>query len=355
MRILFWLGFVGCQAPERLLVIDGERGDYQLTEVSLPELEDPVRMLGSLGNGKVGGFIDPHLDLSKLASTSEEEAAASIDPTKFEYRGGGAISLSFAVDDGVGVPLDADGLSLWSYYHSLASLKEELDARGHNVDHLFPIDFAYQPSLVGIQLTATNAAFMKVGHTPMFVLQADPDDLKLPLAANPMVIRHEFGHAFLEGLMDEVYPERDVFDVRLRALNEGFADIMAANLLDDPDILGASIRDASLSETRLMSIPRSWGDTEVSDNPYEVGSVYASLAWTLRESSSPVFALDSAINALRRFGEEGPMEDSDSVREIHLFGVYLVEDAIQRDPSLAPTMCAALAAALPTMPGASGC
>ena len=80
-------------APGRFLVVDGAAGSYDVTEAAIPELQDPYRMRGSLGNGKVGGFLE-----------LEDDAVT--------YGGGGNLAVDYVREGDVGVPLDADGLAL---------------------------------------------------------------------------------------------------------------------------------------------------------------------------------------------------------------------------------------------------
>ena len=110
-------------APETLLAVTGRAGEYELQQVQIPELDDPYRMKGSLGNGSVGGYLD------------------QLDDTTLQYRGGGSLAVDFLVQDGVGVPLDADGIALWSYYYTLSQTRLALDVLGHDTSEIFPIDF----------------------------------------------------------------------------------------------------------------------------------------------------------------------------------------------------------------------
>lgn len=280
-----WILLAACAPPERpdrFLVVDGREGEYDLVEAPIPALVDPARMTGALGDGRVGGYLAGDLSDPLLADVS--------------YSGGGTVRLRYSVDGGVGVPHDDDGLVLWSYYHTLGRVREDLDALGIGVDPIFPVDFAYQPSVGGVALTTTNAAYVGDG-IHLFVLLADATRADLPLAANPGVVRHEFGHALFQlvvaGDVHAGAPRGSPYAVR--ALNEGFADVVAATTLDDPRFIDAS-----------LSLPSRWLDGDataaraapVEDDPYSRGTVYASLAWDLRERTDPDTALRAAVTAL---------------------------------------------------------
>ena len=318
MRVWLALAAWGCGPGEasRFLVVDGREGDYDLVEAPIPELRDPRRMRGALGDGSVGGYL------------SLQERA---------YRGGGPISVRFHTEGRLAVPHTDDGIVLWSYYHALSKFREELLDLGVDVEPIFPVDFAYQPNVGGILFTTTNAAHAGSGFH-LFALLADTPKTDLPLAANPGVIRHEFGHAMFQLLVvGDVQRKSSVIeDSEVKALNEGFADMVASLSLDDPNFLAISLpvpgRRVDEDATLLDTDP-------VKSNPYSRGTVYASLAWDLRELTDPDTALVTAVGALQRWAEEEAWKDGlDGVdRWMQLF----VEDAIALDPALARPMCEA--------------
>lgn len=324
-----WLAALcGCAADvDRFLVVSGRDGDYALAEVEIPELTDPARMHGSLGDGSVGGYVNVSVD----AGQDDLEGAA--------YRGGGPITVRFSESDGVGIPRTDDGLVLWSYYHTLSALRSELSALGIDVEPIFPVDFAYQPHVGGPLFTVTNAAYAGSG-IHLFALLADTRRSPLPLAANPGVIRHEFGHAIFQlltaGSVHEVAPAYD--STKMRALNEGFADMVATLTLDDPGFLSLSLPIPERNVDGEASIATS---VRVDDDPYSRGTVYASLAWDLRELTDPDTAMLLSIEALRIFVDGQPWQDDDvTLQEIDRWAETLVEVASQHDPALLAPMCA---------------
>lgn len=340
MRSLLLALMVACTpaAPSRFAVVDGSAGDYQLSEAAIPELTDPYRMQGSLGNGTVGGYFD----------LSAETV----------YRRGGSLAVDYVVQDGVGVPLDPDGLAIWSYYHSLSSARGQLEDLGYDTSELFPIDFAFQPSIAGDNAIASNAAYVSAG-VHLFVLRADPPGTMLPLAANPVVIRHELGHALFQQLVVgdvKSFDESLLGDLRISALNEGFADMVAALLLDDPDILGASIADRAAADPRLLTGPHTTTlASPVDEDYYSRGTVYASFTWDLRLQDDRELLLSDVFQALRRFGEARPWEDDEETETVDVFSAMLLEQVLQRRSSEAAPLCAAFAARFPDAPAPTPC
>ncbi len=307
--------------PARFLVVDGREGDYALVEEPIPELVDPGRMTGTLGDGRVGGY---------LAGDLQDPCLADV-----HYSGGGAVHLRYSVRDGVGVPHDDDGVVLWSYYHTLSRVRAELEALDIEVAPIFPIDFAYQPSVGGIGLSTTNAAYVGNG-IHLFVLLADRLYADLPLGANPGVIRHELGHALFQlivaGSPFDEGPGAERYDVR--ALNEGFADLLAALTLDDPRFIDPSL----VLEARHLDGDATLADAAPVDvDPYSRGTVYASLAWDLRDRTDPDTALVHAVAALERWGDEERWREGQS--GVDTWATLLVEEVATERPDVVPGLC----------------
>ncbi len=321
---LLWLvGCVSTEVPDRLLAVDGYGGDYALTEVSIPELTDPRRMQGSLGNGEVGGVL---LD----------------EGGRVVYRGGGPLVIDYVVQDDVGVPLDGDAILLWSYYRSLASARQQLDEVGISTDRVFPVDFVFQPQVEGFSLVATNAAYV-AGGGHRFLLLADTVQAPLPLAANPLVIRHELGHAVFQDVVAGgvfVYDQVIFTDARVAALQEGFADAVATLLLDDPDVLGQSLpslaaaRDVTGDATLAEAAP-------VDEDPYSRGTVHASFVWDLRELSTRELALRATVDGLVAWAERQGFRDDDDPVLVDRYARLVLEAALAEDPSLEAPLCEA--------------
>lgn len=334
MLALLALACTPAERPARLLVMAQEDGEYGLVARAVPELTDPHRMVGSLGQGFRGGAFQIDLFAEEVAMT---------------YREGGPIEVGYGVEDGLGVPIDEDGLVLWSYYNTLSEVSAELGEHGHDVSPIFPIDFAFQPVSVQFDFTGgENAAYAGSG-LHLFILLPDVLRGVVPLGANPGVIRHEFGHAFFHLLtVGDPYEAAPYDDVEagftaVRALNEGFADMVATLTLDDPAFI-----ELSLPTMTSRDVTGDWQATAdlypegaASFDPYALGTVYASLAWDLREATGdPWLTLGAAIDALGAWAAEEAWADTDRWAEL------LVERAA--DLGAESELCAAFTQRFPT-------
>ena len=271
-------------APERYLAWSAdEDGSYAVGPRELPGLTDPWRMSGSLGAVWRGGRLDT-------------DASGAT-----RYEGGWALDLQFSVVDGVGWPMDAQGLLLFSYWGAFSEAVEGMDGAGLGMSALLPLDAAWVPSTPSILLEilpAENAAYATGGHTLVLLPEGVEDGV--PLAANRAVLSHELGHAIFHFLTvgDPLAPP--VFaqdggegDLVQRCIHEGFADIVASQVWEDPGFIEASVDmperrvdgDSTLAE---VVTPEEWlaEEHEALDlfDPYALGTVFASFAWDLHEA-----------------------------------------------------------------------
>lgn len=323
--------------PDRYLVVDGRAGDYALVDAPIPELTNPTRMRGSLGDGTNGGYLDGELVDGDIADV--------------RYAGGGALALEYVVQDGVAVPIHADGLELFSYYRALSALRTDLDELGIPTDTVFPVPFAYQPSVAGA-LLSSNAAYVS-GGVHLFVLLPGGNGLDVPLAANPGVIRHEFGHALFSSIVGGgVRADAPwILEPEVSALNEGFADMVATLSLDDPDFIGLSV---DLGGARDVRGDRTIEDAaDPAEDPYSRGTVYASLAWDVREVTDPGSTLRCAVDALERWAATSPWDDG--LEGIDTWAERFVEEVAGDDPSVADEVCAAHGRRFPGRPVPEPC
>ncbi|MCB9762323.1 MAG: hypothetical protein H6739_21165 [Alphaproteobacteria bacterium] len=333
---LLGAGCVSSQVPDRFLVVDRQDGEYGTFARAMPALTDPRHMDGELGRGFRGGFF-------RISLLSED--------LDVEYVEGGAIDLRYVVRDGMGVPLDEDGLILWTYYHTLAAARGQLTEAGIDLSGIFPINFAYQPIFVTEDFfSGENAAYVS-GGVHMFMLLPDMVEEVIPLAANPGVIRHEFGHALFHAVTvgdPKASAPYDSLDddtsSSVSALDEGFADMLATLTLDDPNFFVISIpsmqsRDVTGDWQASPALYPS-GDP-LNFDPYALGTVYASLAWDLRERTSPETALEHVIGALEDWAAEEAWSAPDRWAEL------LVEHAYADSASLGLSMCDAYAFRFP--------
>lgn len=341
MLLLTLIACASTDTPGSLLVVDRLGEGYGVVPRSLPELQDPRTMEGTLGRGFRGGFF--RIQLS--------QAATEVSITYVE---GGTFDVHYVIDEGVGVPLDEDGLVLWTYYHTMASVRGELTERGYDVSPIFPINFAYQPVFSFQDFTSGENAAYVAGGVHMFMLLPDMLDSVIPLAANPGVIRHEFGHAFFQLLtvgdvhaVPEVDPDEDPnIALAVSALNEGFADMVATLTLDDPAFMEMSLPDMGERDVRgdaaaSASLYPDAADGALAYDPYALGTVYASFAWDLRELHTAEEALDWVIRGVEGWAAEDAQGDTDRWAELTL------EASVDDRPGSAAAACAAYAARFP--------
>ncbi|MEQ1567136.1 MAG: hypothetical protein ABMA64_15965 [Myxococcota bacterium] len=335
MPIVWWT--VGCAEPalpDRVVVVQrADDGEYLLAPRDRAGLADPRRLTGDLGVGFSGGRlrVDGYLD-------------------------GGALDIPYAIEQGDGVPLDAQGLVLWSFWYHLDDARDALEARGVDVSPIFPVNVAWTPQSVLDFAAVENAAFVLGQNT--FVLFPDALDT-LPVAANAGVVRHEFGHSLFELVVtgksggDIAWIDAPSDQQSLvRALNEGFADMVATLTLDDPRFIDPSLPQPSRDvEGDAVATPSMYPSADAGDlasltyDPYALGTVYASLVWDVRRATDdPDATLALALDALAAWGETEAWGDPDQ------FALELIERAA--GPQL-PAACDAAAARLPhlTLPG----
>lgn len=281
-------------------------GSYGLSARDLPELTDPSKLIGDRGHGWRGGTL-----------------------TLDGYHHGGALHIDAIESDGALLPLDEDGLVLWSFYADLVDATDALEARGYDVSPIVPVDIAFAPASFMDFSAVENAAYV-LGQRAFVIF---PDALSgLPLAANAGVVRHEFGHAWFEllttGRSGEVVTwstgVSTTGTLRIRALNEGFADTVASLTLDDPRFIEASLDMPERAVTNDVISTDLYPTAADSDllgaltyDPYALGTVYAGFAWDVRVATDPDTALDLAQSAAAAWGAEAAWEDTD--RYVALF------------------------------------
>lgn len=265
----------------------------------VPSLTDPVRLEGDLVQGWAGGTL--MLD---------------------GYRHGARLRIdAIEADDGSLVAMDEDGLVMWSFAAHLADAVVQLDERGYDTSLIFPVDVAFSPASFMDFAAVENAAYVLGQRT--FILFPDALD-HVPLAGNAGVVRHEFGHAWFELLVSGEsggdIPWLDASAdgaLAIRSLNEGFADTVAALLLDDPRFIDASLelpaRDLTQDTVATGLYPNTGDDplAALGYDPYVLGSVYAAFAWDVREATDPDTTLALAVAAAQGWGDDAVWEDAD--------------------------------------------
>ncbi len=323
--LLFALSACTSDPPDAVTAyVRGDDG-YRVAARVVPALEDPRRVSGALGQVRHGGRVVPVDDVNR-------------------YTGGAPLDVRYVVADDAAVPLDVDGLLLWSFYAHLADARDALEARGEDLDPLFPVDLAWNPAVSPLfELAPADNAAYAIGSN-LFVLLPDGDDRPVPFVANAGVVVHELGHALfhLRTRGDPLAPPL-ASDASTRAgkwqasLHEGFADSLATLLFDDPAFLAPSVdlpnrrvdAGAVLTEALLPVTEEGGLVSALGYDPYPLGTVFASAAWDVRT------ALDDPDRALallfRTLDAWAPESADDLDGERYLQAWVDAADAEERD------------------------
>ena len=298
------LALLACTAqPDRYRVLQlQEDGEYALKTRAIDGLDDAARLEGDYGTGYTGGTLQINWSSGR-----------------WSYDTGRPLDILHSVREGVAYPLDRDGLVLYSFYAHLEDAAAGLAEAGLDISPLFPIHIAVTPSLSDPSLAfvpAENAAYAPSANT--FILLDDLVVKEVPLAANRGVVTHEFGHGTFHylttggdvygpGLSTDDDPKRSN---HVSSLDEGFADMLACLLTDDPASFEASLavpeRDAS-GDHVAAEVPVLPDDTEaLSYDPYPLGTVFASLVWDVRtETDDRLGTLEWVLDGVETWGVEG--------------------------------------------------
>jgi hypothetical protein len=323
---------LGCQSVEgsEYLAWVAEDGGYGVESRCLPGLEDPVRMKGSLGQIRSGGWVEYDT---------------------LELHPGEDLRLRFMEQQGTLVPTDSEGLVLVSMWGHLADVRAAIAGTGLRAENLPPVEIAYAPTLpdpLAELFPFENAAYIPGAH--VLVVLPEFWDQGLPLAANRGVIAHEWGHAVFHELLNGEASARPIQfeegagegNFYLAAMHEGFADVLAALLFDDPRFLDASID----MPARWVDTARSLADVETPEqfidssalgifyDPYPLGSVVASWYWSLSQGlSDPDEALRLLESGALALGEELARADGwgEDLRWLMLEGTLEAADGSVRD------------------------
>lgn len=337
MRAHTWIMLVTLTAcipeqPEKVQAFSYQDGEYDIAAREIPWMTDAQRLDGELGTGKRGGQI--------LIA---------------EYVGGGPLDIPYVVDDdGVGWPEDEDGLVLWSFYAHLGDAREQLTDQGYDMAPLFPVGIAHTPSQALLDFSSFENAAYVTGGAHLFVLLKDLIDKDVPLAANAGIVRHEFGHAWFQVLTagdahtEPPYLYEDTPTTNaVRALNEGFADMVATLSLDDPAFIEDSLplpeRDVSAAHIASDALyPDPDGDalSALEYDPYPLGSCYAAVAWDLREATSPEYALQAVITAVEDWSLGATWSQPDQF-------LHTLADAVADDADALEAVCDAVTTRFP--------
>jgi hypothetical protein len=342
-----FLLLVGCgpaPADAFLAYVRGADG-YAITPRAIADLDDGRRMEGSLGTIDHGG---------RLVGSGEDA----------HYTGGVPLNVRYVVREGVAVPLDVDGLLLYSFY---GNLEDTLDSLEGKVDTspIFPVDFAWNPAVSPLlELSPVDNAAYAIGSN-LFLLLPDGGHRDVPLLANAGVVAHEFGHAVFHLLqVGDPHVQPIVSDTTSEAglwqssLHEGFADSLAVLVLDDPHFLSVSIdmpaRDVDGSAVLTDALLPANAVNDIASSvlpiydPYPLGTVFASTFWDIRVATDdPEGTLDLLLRTPTTWAPE-TTADMDGFK-------YLDALVASADAEQLPAVCAAIATRFAGFYVAGGC
>ena len=279
-----------------LVATDPETGasSFALVESELDRLDDLDRLEGPDLAVRRGGEL----------IIREINGSVVIDG---RFEAPGRPGLRYAVEDGVVVPLDYPTLAMLSAYHQFSGVLDQVEAVAsisvdEFVSRVGPIEAFFEPRIrmeQGVGATATvklNAFYM--AETKQFGLAQRAGVEGVPLAANPKVIAHEFGHALFDQLFFEgaqrLCSEEEVADDPLSAsrlgaeyaisgFNEGTGDFVSFAMTGSASALQEVVRSDladELAEDRNLILDNFvYDDLQGPDRPcgtfYCIGTLWA--------------------------------------------------------------------------------
>lgn len=279
-----------------LVASDPETGasSFALVDTELDRLDDLDRLEGpELGVRRGGELI-----------IREINGSVVIDG---RFEAPGRPRLRYAVEDGVVIPLDYPTLTMLSAYHQFSRVLDQVEAvAGISVDEIVsragPIEAFFEPRIrmeQGVGTTATvklNAFYM--AETKQFGLAQRAGVEGVPLAANPKVIAHEFGHALFDLLVfdgeqrscsqeevadDPLSASRLGAEYAISGFNEGTGDFLSFAMTGSASVLQESVRSDlvdEVAENRSLILDNFvYDDLQGSDRPcgsfYCIGTLWA--------------------------------------------------------------------------------
>jgi hypothetical protein len=184
-------------------------------------------------------------------------------------------SLEYRIVDGVVKPLSTKSLTLLSASFQFDTLISKIEV----LTGITPVDFfsglssfdvLYHPAVkisssdeVLRKYETTNAAY--VAGARQFALFTEGKDERLPMAYNPQIVAHEFGHAIFERtffnnkfercvrgnyIEQKLFPGRLEQEFVIRGINEGFADIVSFVWTGSSNILQSALGESASSRER---------------------------------------------------------------------------------------------------------
>ncbi len=310
-----------------ILDYDGDQDRYRLVEASVETLEDPRSVDGEVVYLRAGGRIV--MDEANPETQEEFEQALRIS-------GSTTPKASYEVSGGLVSAWDFDSLMMLTLYHHFEKAAFFFENIGVDRDVVGRLPVYYAPRLevfIPINLLTDNAAYAFTMDA--FLMPRQFFLSGIPFAANRGVIVHEYSHAVFNRLVHGdarapeylVAPWPDPAINRMRALDEGVADIFGGLATQDPNFISPSIAEDEFEIDRDLSVERQYTESlynrvQSEDsalfNPYELGSVIASTVWALRPHVDEETLGAALVNTLSDFGDvDSSFELSDFFDLLH--------------------------------------
>lgn len=318
--LLLVVSLASCGSPDgdghqryHVLDYDGDEDRYELVESTIDTLQDARAVDGEIVELRGGGKIV--IATGEPETPSEFEASLTID-------GASTPRVSYELSDGLVTAWDYDSLLMLTLYHHFERAAFYFEEIGvdHSLVGKLPVYYAPRLEfLIPFNLLTDNAAYAFT--LDAFLLPRQFFLTGLPFAANRGIIVHEYSHAVFNRLVHgdarapayllEPWPDPAIN--RMRALDEGVADIFGALAVGDPNFISPSIAEEEFDIDRDLSVERHY-TAELRDkveqeafaqfNPYELGTVIASTVWSLRAHVDDHPLGEAVIASLTALGEE---------------------------------------------------
>ncbi len=302
----------------RVLDYDAEEERYELMESPISTLEDARSVEGDIVHLRGGGQII--MEHGNPQDETEFEEALRIEDSKTPR-------VSYEIEDGIVTAWDFDSLMMLTLYHHFERAAHYFEDIGvaHELVGNLPVYYAPRfQILLPFNLLTDNAAYAFT--IDAFLMPQQFFLSGLPFAANRGVIVHEYSHAVFNRIVHDdaraptylVEPWPDPAINRMRALDEGVADVFGALATGDPDFISPSIAEEEFAVDRDLSADREYTNqlhshVESQDsaifNPYQLGSVVASTIWALRPYIDDITLGQALVATLEDFAEVEPPYD----------------------------------------------
>jgi hypothetical protein len=296
--------------------------------------------------------------------------------------------LRYAVEDGAVVPLDYPTLTMLSAYHHFSTALDQTEAiSGLSVDDIVDrvgrVEVFFEPRLrFEAEVSTTGTSKLNAFYLPptrQFGLAQRAQVEGIPIAANPKVIAHEFGHALFDHLFfdgatgvcveeeaagDPLSASRLSTEYAISGFNEGTGDFVSFVITGSAspleEIVRADLVEPIAEERTLLVDNFVFDDLQGSDRPcdssfYCIGTLWARSLYRamIERGGDPRDAADRAAYARQVLaalaGARAAMADQDLLPEPNASVVSCSDPGSNPDYD-AEVSSAVLAAFLGNMP-----